>query len=141
MALDEDQLAILLQASLERAGELLREDGGFLPFAGRVKRDGQIEFVQIAPEEAEPLDALLDRLGRMLAAEARMGEILGSSLVANTRLGGEEAGEAMVVLVETPGFCRSIAVPYRMTGGGVELGEMTPQPAEPAVFVDAAGAG
>lgn len=143
MALDEDQLAIVLQASVDRAGELLRNDGGFLPFAARAQPGGEIEFVQIARDnDAEPLDALLDRLGEMLADEAHKGVILGSALVANARVEGKQYPDAIMVLVEAPGFCRSIMVPYRLSGGDIELGEMSPEAAAPAVFAGVAeGAG
>ena len=140
MALDENQLAVVLQASIERARELLHEDGGFLPFGARAKPSGEIEFVQLAPaSEAESLDALFNRLGDMLAAEALRGEILGSALVAHARPAGD-GGNAVAVLIETQDFSRSVLVPYRIEQGSVELGEMTPQPAAPAVFAATAGA-
>jgi len=141
MALDENQLAIVLQASVDRAGELLRNDGGFLPFATRAKPSGEIEFLQIAPEsEAESLTALIGRLGEKLAGEARRSEILGSALVANAGMAGEEQGNAIAVLVETEGFCRSIVVPYRFERDEIQLGEMVPEPAEPRVFAGFASA-
>jgi hypothetical protein len=142
MALDEHQLAIVLQASIDRAGEMLRADGGFLPFGARAKPSGEIEFLQIGPAgEAEPLTALIGRLGEGLADEARRGAIVGSALVVNAHVPGEEQGDAIAVLVETEGFCRSIVVPYRLGREGVAFGEMIPQPAAPKVFADPAGAG
>ena len=135
MALNEQQIAVILQASIERASELLREEGGFLPFGGRAKPSGDIEFVQLAPEsEAEPLDALVGRLAEMLSGEAERGEILGSALVANAQRADEENGEAILVLVETAGFSRSVTVPYRIEGGQIELGRMSPEAVEPKVF-------
>jgi hypothetical protein len=140
MVLDEHQLAVVLQASLDRAGEMLRADGGFLPFGARAKPSGEIEFLQIGPaDEAEPLTALIERLGEGLASEARQGAIVGSALVANAHVPGEEQGDAIAVLIETAGFCRSIVAPYRLGREGVEFEEMIPQPAAPKVFADSDG--
>lgn len=139
MPLNDDQLAVVLQASIDRARELLKADGGFLPFGARAKPSGEIEFVQLAPEsESETLGALLGRLGDGLAKEARRGEILGSALVANARVPGEEKGEAIAVLIETSGFCRSILVPYTTGLDGIELGQMMPEAGEPTVFASSA---
>ncbi len=135
MPLNENHLAVVLQASLERARELLEADGGFLPFGARAKSNGEIEFVQLAPDsESETLAAQYKRLGAGLAQEARTGQILGSALVANARLPDEKPGEAIAVLVETSGFSRSVVVPYRLENGSIELATMLPEEAEPVVF-------
>jgi hypothetical protein len=139
MALDERQLAVVLQASVDRASELLRADGGFMPFGTRAKPSGEIEFVQIAPEsETETFDALLSRLADMLAVEARQNAIIGSALVADVAEPSREAGRAIAVLVETPGFSRSILVPYRIGDNSVATGQMIPDEAVPTVFADPA---
>lgn len=141
MALDENQLAVVLQASIDRASELLRHDGGFLPFGARAKPSGEIEFVQLAPEnEGETLGELIGRLGDLLAGEARRSEILGSALVANARRSTEEQDEVIAVLVETPGFSRSITVPYRIERDEIALGQMILEPADPTVFARVAEA-
>ena len=40
----------------------------------------------------------------------------------------------VAVLVEAPEFCRSVVVPYRAGGAGVEFGEFIPEEADPVVF-------
>jgi hypothetical protein len=134
MALDEQQLSILLQAGIEKASELLEHDGGFLPFGARAKPSGEIQFIQLGMEEGETPGSLHRRLGEMLAAEAGRGELLGSALVAETRISGEADTPALAVLIETIGFSRSVVVPYRAAAGKVDLGSMVPAEAEPVVF-------
>lgn len=142
MILDEQQLAVVLQASIDRAGELLSEEGGFLPFGARAKPSGEIEFLQIAPAgDTEPLAALVGRLGEGLADEARRGEIVASALVANARASGDEPGDVIAVLIEAAGFCRSITVPYRYGPDRIEFGTMIPESASPKVFADLPGTG
>ena len=132
MALDERQLSVLLQAGIEKARELLESDGGFLPFGARAKASGEIEFVQLGAEEDEAPGALHRRLAGMLADEAGRGELLGSALIAHAS--GEDGALAITVLVETPGFSRSVVIPYQTAGGEIELGQMLPSEAEPVVF-------
>ena len=134
MALDEQQLSIVLQAGIEKARELLEHDGGFLPFGARAKPSGEIEFIQLGMEEGETPGSLHRRLGEMLTAEASRGELLGSALVADIRISGEAETPALAVLLETTGFSRSVVVPYRVAAGKVELGSMVPNEAEPLVF-------
>lgn len=146
MALGEQQLAGILQASLDRARELLEESGGFLPFGARGKPDGEIEFIEASGEGGQPIEAVYRWMGEILAQDARRGEILASALVANASLPASEEPNfetAVSVLIEAPDFCRSIVVPYRLAGeaanGGratVEFGKMIPEAADPVVFAD-----
>jgi hypothetical protein len=135
MALDERQLSTVLQATTEKAIELIEADGGFRPFGARAKASGEIEFVQIeADGEGETAGEIHRRLGEMLAEEARGGELLGAALVANTRVSGVANAPAIVILLETPGFSRSIVVPYQIAGAKVAPGRMIPDEAEPMIF-------
>ena len=144
MALDEQQLAVVLQAAVDHARTRLEEQGGFLPFGARAKPDGEVEIVEATSMgEDDSLDALHRRIGAMLAEEAGQGRILGAALAANASLPpAVDPGfeRAVAVQVEAPGFCRSVVVPYRLTGdpgnGGVaiELGQMIPEKADPVVF-------
>jgi hypothetical protein len=134
MELDQQQLGAVLQPSLDKAGELLFRDGGYLPFGARVGAS-EMEFVQLAPDSAgEAVDALWGRLVDMLALEAQRGEIIGSALIADARLAGEDEGAGVVVLVETAGFSRSVLARYKRVEDAIEFGPLTPQGAEPAVF-------
>lgn len=141
MAIGEDELAIVLQASLDHARELLEESGGFLPFAARANLSGAVEFLEIEGDGGgEALEVLYRRLGTMLADEARRGEILAASLVANASLpvgAADEFDTAVSVLVEARDFCRSIIAPYSIAGGVVEFGTMIPEAADPVVFARA----
>ena len=138
MAIGEEQLAVILQASLDHAKELLEEAGGFLPFASRADLGGAIDFLEIEGDGGgETIDALYRHLGVMLAEDARAGDILAASLVANAGLpagASEDFDTAVSVLVEARGFCRSIVAPYRFVGGAVEFGTLIPEEAEPVIF-------
>jgi hypothetical protein len=137
MILDEQQLGVILQASLDRAKERLEQTGGFLPFGARAKVNGDVEFLEAegAPEQ-EPVDALYRRIGALLAQDARRNEILASTLVANAQLPAGSGGfdTAISVLVEAPEFCRSVVVPYRTGAEGGVFGEFIPEEADPVVF-------
>ena len=135
MTLDERQLAVILQASIDRAQEMLVESGGFLPFGARARIDGGVEFLE--PEGLgadETLDELYRRIGALLAGEAGRREILAATLVANAALPGPAGETAIAVQIEAPEFCRSVIVPYRLIGEVVELGRMIPEQADPVVF-------
>lgn len=139
MPLDEHQLAVVLQASIDHAIELLGEHGGFLPFGALAMPDGQIDFVEVqdAGDDA-PLDAIYLEIGGIVAGEARANAILGGALVANTGLPAEvQPGfeRAIAVQIETAGFSRSVVVPYRPGDGAqVQLGTMIPEASEAVIF-------
>jgi hypothetical protein len=142
MAANDEGLALVLQASIEHAEELLEEQGGFLPFGARARMDGEIEFLEtIGNNAGEPLETLYRRIGTMLSEDAKEHRLLAAALIANASLpeGIEPMFDtAISVLVEAPGFCRSIVVPYRIAGNGgrarIEFGKMIPEEAEPVVF-------
>jgi hypothetical protein len=148
MDFTERQLAVILQACVDFAGQLIGREGGFLPFGARVKPGGEIEFLQLAMNDSESLGDLYDRTGRTLAGEARHNEIVAAALVANVGLPGHDACEnghfhnAAVVQIEAPNFCRSIIAPYRAgasrdgTQRAVEFAKMVPEAGERIVFVD-----
>jgi hypothetical protein len=138
MILSEEQLSVILQASIDRASELLGQSGGFLPFGARALPSGAIEFLEADGAGAkEPLDALYRRIGELLAEDARRNEILASTLVANAQLPAGSGGgfdTAISVLIEAPEFCRSVVAPYRAGAEGVVFGEFIPEEADPVVF-------
>jgi hypothetical protein len=146
VALNDDQLALLLQVCTDFAKQMIEEQGGFYPFGARVKPDGDIDFVQPAPE-SDPADIqeLYAKATELLAGQARNGEILGAAVVAMADLPEEEAEaefrEAIRVLIDAPGCCRLIYQPFRMTLGAlpgklgkVELGKMFAVEAGQAIF-------
>jgi hypothetical protein len=138
MILSEEQLGVILQASIDRASELLEQSGGFLPFGARALPNGDVEFLEAEGAGGqEPLDALYRRIGSLLAEDAQRHAILASALVANAGLPAgydKDFETAISVLVEAEDFCRSIVVPYRVQADGIVLGKMIPEEAEPAVF-------
>ena len=137
MILSEEQLAVVLQASIERASELLERSGGFLPFGARALPNGVVEFLEAEGAEG-PLDELYSRIGSLLAEDAQRHEILASALVANAGLPAgfdDDFETAISVLIEAQDFCRSVIIPYRSAANRIVLGKMIPEEAEPTVFV------
>lgn len=136
MALDDRQLSVLLQASVDFARDLLEREGGFLPFAARVVPSGDVEFAQLLEEQDASVEQVYRRIGANVAEEAAAGMILGAAVVANTRVQGLDDGfeTAMVVMIEAAGFSRSVTVPYTLIAGNVELGEMLPEESEAVLF-------
>ena len=145
MALNEDQLSVLLQASLDKAHEMLEAQGGFYPFGTRVKPDGEIDFVQPVPQ-TEPADiqALYRETITTLALQAGDGQIIGAAVVANSDLPeGDESGlrDAIRVAIDTPGYRRTIYQPYSLVleespgkVGTIEAGEMFAVESGQAIF-------
>lgn len=133
MSIGDDQLAVILQASLERAKERLEKDGSFLPFGTRALPGGELEFLQSEGEHL-PSEELCGEIARMLTDEARRGAILASGLTASGSLRGKDGQLAVSVLVEAPEFSRRIVVPYRLSDGVVEFGSLIPEAAESLVF-------
>jgi len=138
MSITDDQLAVILQASLEHAKERLEQNGSFLPFGTRALPDGELEFLQSEGEHL-PADVLCGGIARMLADEARLGDILATGLTANGCLRGDDGELAVSVLVEAPEFSRRIVVPYRLSAGVVEFGNMIPEAADALVFAAQVG--
>jgi hypothetical protein len=135
MVIGEHELAVVLQASIEHAKELLETDGGFLPFGTRAGLDGAVEFLEVqGGSGGETIDALYRRLAGLLADQAGQCEILAAAMVANASLPGDPPLTVISVQVEASDFCRSITVPYRVESGAVRLGEMIPEEADPLVF-------
>jgi hypothetical protein len=135
MILSEEQLAVVLQASIEHASELLERSGGFLPFGARALPNGEIEFLE--SDGPEPLDVLYRGIGALLAEDARRRDIVACALVANAGLPAgfdRNFDTAISVLIEAPDFCRSVIVPYRLEASRAVLGKMIPEEAEPSVF-------
>ena len=147
MTITQEQLGLILQASRDFAVRMLGESGGFIPFATRVKTDGEIEFMRVADEVTGDgqLAEVFERTQAMLGDQARAGEILAAATVANVLLDEAQAGKdfekAIQVHVEAPQFSRIELVPYRMPETDqikqrrdVVIGEMIPGEADPAVF-------
>ena len=137
MAVGEEQLAVLLQASLDHAKELLEDQGGFLPFGTRASPSGEVDFLEARSAGGAAIEAVYRQIGSMLADDAGQGKILAAALVANAGLPEDVAfayETAVSVQVEAPGFCHSIVAPYRLIGGVADFGDMVPEEADPIVF-------
>lgn len=135
MSIGENELAVLLQAAVDHARQRLLEQGGFLPFGGRAKTGGHVDFVEFSGTGGQPLAALRTELVEILGQEANAGSIVAAAFVADTTLSdGDEFPAAIAVQVESPGFCRLVVVPYRRAGDDIELGSMIPQEAKPLVY-------
>jgi hypothetical protein len=134
MALDDRQLAAVLQAIVDRAKELLGAGEAFLAFGTRCEADGTIEFID--PEERDPaaFEDVYQDLGALLAEEAAAGTLAAAAVAAHVSL-PEGAGNAVVIQLETDGVARSVALPYRAAeDGSIAYAQLVSQEAEPTIF-------
>lgn len=144
MSEQHERLALLLQASRDFALEQMARGNRLIPFAGRVKPDGEIEFVRFVDESTElPLDEVYAGTLSVMAEEAGRGELIAASLTAAVMLDEPEQGfdTAIRVHVEAPAFSREVLVPYAIDPaepgedkGSVRLGELVPYEAEATIF-------
>jgi hypothetical protein len=134
MALDDRQLAAVLQAIVDRTKELLAAGEGFLAFGTRCEVDGAIEFID--PEERDPtaFEEVYQDIGALLAEEAAAGTLAAAAVAAHVSL-PEGAGNAVIIQLETNGVARSVTLPYRAAGNGsVAYAKMISQEAKPTIF-------
>ena len=144
MSETHEQLAVLLQASRDFAFAQMARGARLIPFAGRVKPDGEIEFVRFVEEHSDlPLDEIYTGTQAVIAEQAVRGELLAASLTAAVRLDEPEQGfdTALRVHVEAPGYCRQVLVPYALEPaeadaekGTLRVGQLVPYEATPAIF-------
>ena len=144
MSETHEQLALLLQASRDFALQQMARGNRLIPFAGRVKPDGEIEFVRFVDESSDlPLDQIYAGTQAVMAEEAARGELVAASLTTAVLLDEPEQGfdTALRVHVEAPGYSRQVLVPYAMDPpaagedkGSLRLGELVPYEAAPAIF-------
>jgi hypothetical protein len=137
---------LLLQASRDFAFQQLAQAGHFMPFATRVKTDGEMDFIRFADDASEePMEEIYRLTQQNLAQQARQGEILGAATVAQVGMpdAGEDAefSQAIQVHVEAPGYSRLVLAPYRVDDAEAEGelpylvdGDLVPLEAAPAIF-------
>ncbi|WAT18862.1 hypothetical protein OZN62_04640 [Aurantiacibacter sp. MUD11] len=140
----EDQMALLLQGSRQFAFEQMSAGRRLLPFAARVKTDGEIEFVSFAKEDSEqPLEEIYAVTQQAMAQQAKDGVIVAASLVAAVQIQdpAKEFEQAIRIHLEAPGFVRQVLAPYAIVPdaedantASINLGEMIPVACEAEVF-------
>lgn len=142
----EEQMAMLLQVSREFAFEQMAAGNRMLPFATRVKTDGEIEFVSFASKVAEDsLDVIYSATRDAIASEASAGTLIAASLVAAVELAEPQDGfdKAIRVHLEAPGFVRQVLSPFAIAEpgkdeekGSLSLGDLIPMMAEKELFTN-----
>lgn len=146
LEISEEQLALLLQSSRQFAFEQLAQGEQLLPFATRVKADGEIEFARFAEDGGEQsLEAIYAATAQAMAKEAKAGEIAAAALVAAVEMQapGSDHTQAIRIHLEAPGFTRQVLAPFAVVPSGangsqasLELGELIPVEASAEIFVD-----
>lgn len=149
MSASPEQLALLLQASRDFALKQMARGNRLIPYAARVKLDGEIEFIRFVDEKTElPLDEVFAKTSEVIAGEAGRGELLAASLTAAVVLDEPEQGfeTALRVDVEAPGYCRQVLVPYAIDAptageekGSLRLGQMIACDLAPTLFASPLG--
>lgn len=147
--ISDEQLALLLQASREFAFEQMSAGKRVLPFATRVRSDGEVEFVCFVEETStQPLEEIYEFTRNEMAKQAKAGEIVAASLVAAVELQAPESGfsQAIQIHMEAPDFCRQVLAPYNISdeaegdsgekSASIALGELIPLAADTLIYRD-----
>jgi len=145
VALNDDQLAGILQATIDFATQILEKMAVFTPFGGRVKADGELEFFSPAPDAPEvSFQQLYGRVEAQLIDDARRDGILAAVIAVDVTVPpaiDTPFRNAIGVFIETPDFCRFVYATYRLPKEPVvgekvviERGEMIPIEGKPAIF-------
>ncbi len=138
----DEQLALILQASRDFAFEQIAQGMPLLPFATRVKPDGEIEFARFVEPGTDKTPDEVHALTRdELAKEAGGGDVVAGAITSAVRMEQAEDGmtDAIRIEVEAPGFARQFLAFYALgeQGGGarsIQRGKLVPFDAEPTVF-------
>lgn len=110
----------VLSPLLEFAEKMLREQGGFIPFAGGLTKNGKVTLVgAIDGDENQPQDAehLMKILTAALKAGARKGDYTATGLVVDGRVvppGQATKSDAIIAQLDhASGYSIQLFVPYR----------------------------
>ena len=127
----QEQAEQLVNAVLPLAEQMLKEHGEFLPYAGVIKADGQIEVMQFSPEGSEPKTLLTAKqmhqgATEMLREGAQTGDYTTTALVSNVYVvkpGTEDKVEAVAVSIDdAEGNSMEVFFPYTISEGAVGFG-------------------
>lgn len=137
-------MAMLLQASRQFAFDQMAAAGRLLPFAARVKTDGEVEFVSFAVADGDqPLDEIYATTAQAMATQAKDGDIVAAALVAAVEIQGAENGfdQALRIHLEAADFVRQVLAPFAIVSDGegadsasLKLGELIPLAGEAEIF-------
>jgi hypothetical protein len=145
VALNDDQLAGILQSCVDFAKGIIENMGGFAPFGGRVTPSGELEFFasEISPD-APTLEALYYKAEEILIGQARLDQILAASITIDVTVPDaieSPLRKAIGVFLETPEYCRFVYATYQVSPDAarpgkyvVEQGEMFGVEGKPTIF-------
>jgi hypothetical protein len=129
----------LIGSVLPLAKELLTAQGGFLPFGGAMRPDGQLVSIGAydGNERSESAEVIALLKGALIAA-ARNGEYKATALVYDVRVklpsSGEKSDAIAVSLNHRDDYSVIVLFPYRIDSGRLSLGKPFPQSGEADIF-------
>ena len=129
----------LIGSVLPLAKELLTAHGGFLPFGGAMRPDGQLEsFGGYGENERPEATDVIARLKAAFIAAARNGEYKATAIVYDVRVklpsSGEKSDAIAVSLNHRDDYSVVLLFPYRIDSGKLSLGNPFPQSGEADIF-------
>lgn len=133
----------LLGTGISAAQEQLQRNGGFLPFALTVLKDGEVRLMTVAPADADDAaDADFDAEAMILDIQALLrqnrDELRAAALVCDTYLVDEESDAISVAAEHSDGSVFAAVLPYAANAATHtwEFGELAADTNEPLVWVD-----
>jgi len=129
----------LIGSVLPLAKELLTAQGGFLPFGGAMRPDGQLEsFGGYGENERPGATDVIAWLKAAFIAAARNGEYKATAIVYDVRVklpaSGEKSDAIAVSLNHRDDYSVVVLFPYRIDSGKLSLGEPFPQTGQADIF-------
>ncbi|WP_028117409.1 hypothetical protein [Ferrimonas senticii] len=139
----QQQAQQLLDTVMPLAYQQLKEHGGFMPFAAAITPSGDFVSVDVPEdqEEENPSEAKLVDLQVVLRQAASEGEYVATAVVYDTGIVTEENGEPQdavgINLDHQDGLAMMVFVPYQLSDGKVEFGQMFAQDTDAVIFTAA----
>jgi len=135
----KDDCNQLLDGTVPRAENLLREHGEFFPFGAQMLPSGEIVPVaSYTGEEQPPSQHLIDLLQTSFKARAYDGEVVATALVYDVSLtqpGSDRKSDAIAVRLDhRDNYSVTVFFPYVIANGEPVLGEAFGNTGENAIF-------
>ncbi|MEP5763209.1 MAG: hypothetical protein ABJ308_01380 [Halieaceae bacterium] len=128
----------LMDAVLPLAEKLLSEHGEFFPYGGAMTPDGKIVSVAAYDgDEHPPSSEIIDMLHKAFHAAAKNKEYKATALVYDVRVqlaNGDPSDALAIELDHESGYSVVVLLPYTLSAGQLQYGEISAQAGEGNVF-------
>ncbi len=127
-----------MNAVLPLAEKLLTEHGEFFPYGGAMTPDGEIVSVAVYDgNENPPSSEVIDSLHKAFHTAAQNNEYKATALVYDVRVrlsNGEPSDALAIELDHESGYSVIVLIPYILSNGQLQYGEISAQAGEGNVF-------